>query len=166
MIPTIGLVGYSNSGKTTLASLVIRRLQDRGRKVAVIKHDAHGHYKEAEETDSGKFIRAGADAVVIVSPEQFVRIERKALGLEQIISSLFGYDVALVEGFKSEPHPKIAVFRTMEQAEILMQIKGGLIAVACSIACPMDEMEVPVYDLNDIEGITALIERQIERQSS
>jgi molybdopterin-guanine dinucleotide biosynthesis protein B len=158
MIPVIGFVGYSNSGKTTLASSVVRTLQLKGRKVGVIKHDAHGHYKEAEETDSGKYMEAGADAVVVVSPDSFARLERKKFSrLCEVVATFEGYDVVIVEGFKTEAHPKIAVFRSAEQAAILSDL-AGIIAYATNLPARFDT-NVPVFDLNDPLPVAAFIEK-------
>ena len=58
----IGFTGYSNSGKTRLISRLVSYLALTNIRCAVVKHDAHGHYKEAKDSDSAQFIEAGAAA--------------------------------------------------------------------------------------------------------
>jgi len=40
-LKVVGIVGYKNSGKTTLTNALARELTGRGHQVAVIKHTSH-----------------------------------------------------------------------------------------------------------------------------
>lgn len=53
-VPTISFVGKKKSGKTTALEGVIRQLVARGRRVAAVKHDAHGFVIDAPGTDSAR----------------------------------------------------------------------------------------------------------------
>lgn len=152
----IGFAGFSNSGKTTLIAKVAAQLQEKGYQVAVIKHDAHGHYKEAEASDSAAFMKAGADTVITVSPDAFHVSQKKASpGLEDALSLCEDADIVIVEGFKQEKHPKIAIFRTAEQREILNRIHPPPIAIATNMV--YTRTDVPVFPLDDPASITAFI---------
>ncbi|MNP63058.1 hypothetical protein D3C76_1584060 [compost metagenome] len=69
-------------------------------------------------------------------------------------------DVVLVEGFKSEGYPKLAVIRYEEQLELLGRV-DSLLAVASWL--PPGEvraaagLETPVLDKDDAAGLEALI---------
>ena len=56
----IGIVGWKNSGKTTLAAALIRELSSRGLTVNSIKHAHHGVDVDQPGTDSYKHRDAGA----------------------------------------------------------------------------------------------------------
>ncbi|UUZ79969.1 molybdopterin-guanine dinucleotide biosynthesis protein B [Paenibacillus sp. P26] len=159
MTNAIGFAGFSGSGKTTLISRLTARFGEQGIRVAVIKHDAHGHYKEVPGTDSALFAASGASAVVVISPEEALIRERERVSLEQMLERLdHRYDLILIEGFKQGSHDQIAVFRTEEQAEILSAVPRP--PVACAVGdLPHAESSggVPVYSIDDIEGLARFI---------
>jgi molybdopterin-guanine dinucleotide biosynthesis protein B len=158
MAKVIGFVGYSNSGKTTLISKVLVILKQRGYRVSVIKHDAHGHYKEEPGADSSLFIENGADSVITVSPSSIHIYEKKEeeANLEEIIMTLDSMDYLLIEGFKSEKHPQIAVFRDNEGRAILQHLKHPPIAIATSVNHV--NTTFPVLDLNDPQAVADFIQ--------
>jgi molybdopterin-guanine dinucleotide biosynthesis protein B len=164
--PVIGFAGFSDSGKTTLAVQVIGILRRAGYKVAVIKHDAHGHYREAAGTDSGRYAEAGADAVVVVSPGSVSTYRRtdRAYGLGEAIAGLHGYDLIVVEGFKSEPHPKIVVFRDAEQEEAVRLTDRNIAAYAVKRSATAAAINgnpgtIPVLDIDDPEAVADFVLR-------
>ena len=66
-------IGWHNSGKTTLVSRVIGLLKARGLRVAVIKSTKErGLAAEPAQADTALHRRAGADAVALVAPDQFL----------------------------------------------------------------------------------------------
>jgi molybdopterin-guanine dinucleotide biosynthesis protein B len=157
MAKVMGIAGFSNSGKTTLIVKIAAELKGRGHTVAVIKHDAHGHYKEAEGSDSELFIKSGADSVITVSPHAVHRYEyyESPTSLKELLESAQHYDYILIEGFKAENHPKIAVFQTASQSDILDHLSPKAAAIVTDIE--IASKDVPVYMLDDINGITDFI---------
>lgn len=109
MIPTVGFVGYSNSGKTTVVSRLVTILKNRGYRVAAIKHASHGYDMDVPGKDSHQHFDAGADQVVLVGPESFSHHHRGPSQLSDIIGKISDVDIILVEGFKGEPIPKIEI---------------------------------------------------------
>ncbi|MBP1989244.1 molybdopterin-guanine dinucleotide biosynthesis protein B [Paenibacillus eucommiae] len=158
MAVVVGFVGYANSGKTTVIANVLLVLKKKGYQVAVIKHDAHGHYKEAPHTDSSLFIGEGADTVVTVSPGYIHRFEKKAAeDLAAIITSLEAMDYILIEGFKMESYPQIAVFRNEEQSRIIHNLKSAPLAIATNMN--YESSNIRVLSLDDAESIALFIEK-------
>jgi molybdopterin-guanine dinucleotide biosynthesis protein MobB len=105
-LPVFGICGWSGSGKTTLIERLVPRLQERGLKTAVAKHDVHGLNLSGEEKDSSRCFRSGAD-VLLIGPGQNIFWTRKTKDLLKILSRLAPqYDLILVEGFKSLPLPR------------------------------------------------------------
>ncbi len=108
-LPILGICGWSGSGKTTLVEQALPRLLEKGLKIAVVKHDAHGIEVDRPGKDSDRFFRAGAD-VLLQGPEQeFFRIHKSSSpGLTETLNVLSRrYDLVLVEGHKKTPLPKV-----------------------------------------------------------
>ena len=83
--------------------------------------------------------------------------------LEEQLSAYAHLDYVFIEGFKKEKHPKIAVFRTIEQSEIIQVLEPRPIAIATD----MDDFNFafdsfPSFDLNNIAGIADFIEQYFE----
>jgi molybdopterin-guanine dinucleotide biosynthesis protein B len=159
MAKVIGFAGYSGSGKTTIITSVLHLLKMKDYQVAVIKHDAHGHYKKETGADSTLFIQKGADSVITVSPDGLHTYEKQVdFKLEKLIASLDAMDFILIEGFKMAGHPKIIVFRTEVQREILAHLEE-LEAPPIAIATDMDfsHRSIPVLNLNHPQLIVDFI---------
>jgi len=109
MIPVVGFVGYSNSGKTTIVSRLVSILKNRGYRVAAIKHASHGYDMDMPGKDSWQHFEAGADQVLVIGPESYSHHHRGPANLLDILNRISDVDIILVEGFKSEPVPKIEI---------------------------------------------------------
>ncbi|WP_201024229.1 molybdopterin-guanine dinucleotide biosynthesis protein B [Tepidibacillus decaturensis] len=159
-IPIASFVGYSGSGKTTLMAKVIHAFKQQGYRVAAIKHDAHRFEMDHEGKDTWKFAQAGSDVVLINSQEKLAMIEKveSSLSFEAVISYVKDVDIILVEGYKHEAPSKILVVRREEDLTLLSSLKD-VIAIATSL--PLDEKQIPIYDLDDVEGIVELIQSNI-----
>jgi len=66
------IVGRKKSGKTTLIVGLVEGLVARGMRVATIKHTSHNHEFDRPETDSWKHRKAGSEATIIISPDEWV----------------------------------------------------------------------------------------------
>ncbi len=144
-IPAIAFVGYSGSGKTTLIERVIPLLRQEGLRVAAVKHDAHGFDMDREGKDTWRFSHAGAESVAICSPCGFALLESRAPSPDELISRIRGVDLILMEGFKSGPFPKIAVFRKASGHGLHCDLSELLAAVS---DFPL-AADVPVFPLDD-----------------
>lgn len=158
MTPIVSIVGKSDSGKTTLIEKIVPELSRRGYRVTTVKHDLHGFEIDKEGKDSWRHKRAGAQAVVISSPQKvaLIRDVDKDMSLEELGDS-FGEDTDLIlsEGFKKDVQPKIEVFREEKHEELLCTKEDNLIAIASNR--PFD-IGVPCLDIDDVKGIVDLIE--------
>jgi molybdopterin-guanine dinucleotide biosynthesis adapter protein len=157
----IGFAGYSNSGKTTLITKLVTEMQHRGYRIAVMKHDAHGHYKEAVGADSTSFIDAGADAVVTLSPGAIHVYEKKSSpSLQEQLDAFAHLDYVFIESFKKEKHPKIAVFRTIEQRAILDKLDPAPLAIVTDLEVGGEA--IPSFRMDDVKAVAAFIEHFFE----
>jgi len=108
-LPVLAVCGFSGAGKTTLIEAVLPHLIQRGWRVAVIKHDAHGVQLDRPGKDSDRLFRAGAD-VVLHGPDEFLLRGCKTsnFDLNQILNECrYYYDLILIEGHKDTPLTKV-----------------------------------------------------------
>ena len=64
----------SKSGKTTVATVLIHQLSQRGIVVGMVKSDGHGFSMDQEGTDTWKASQAGAKAVAIAGPNGYAMV--------------------------------------------------------------------------------------------
>lgn len=106
----LAFTGPSGSGKTTLVEKVARILIE-NRKVAIIKNDPKDKANfDVAGKDSDRFTKTGAE-VVITSPSRTTYFSQREKTLDDIILMVNDFDILLVEGLKTLPLPRIAVFR-------------------------------------------------------
>ena len=115
----VAIVGKSGSGKTTFLEKLIPELKRRGYRVGTIKHHRHAVDIDYEGKDSWRHARAGADAVVLASPERIALVKKLAIEIppEEIRDQFFrDVDVILAEGYKEIALPKVEIFRSQAHA--------------------------------------------------
>ena len=79
MAAIVSFIGWHDSGKTTLATTVVRYLKQFGYQVAVIKSTSEkGISFDTPDTDTYRHRQAGADGVMLVAPDQMVLQAPKA----------------------------------------------------------------------------------------
>ncbi|HFQ62127.1 MAG TPA: molybdopterin-guanine dinucleotide biosynthesis protein B [Epsilonproteobacteria bacterium] len=140
----VAFTGPSNSGKTTLVEKVAKTLIE-GRKVAIIKNDPKDKAVfDTEGKDSDKFSKTGAE-VVITSPTRTTYFSQREKTLDDIVAMINDFDILLVEGLKTLPLPRIAIFRNKIDESYF----------ACSEAIATDE-SINLADYNIPEHITLL----------
>lgn len=150
MLPLVGFCGFSNSGKTTLVSAVIRELCGFGLKVGVIKHHGHagGLIRPQELKDTDKFSRAGADSVALIHEKGLIletKDQKRDLEPALVAHKYFkDHDLVLVEGFKKASIPKIEVVSPEEEPMLL----GEKTLLALAMREPEDNIckGLPVLD--------------------
>jgi len=107
----VAFTGPSNSGKTTLVVKIANILQDTGNKVCIVKHDPKDKARfDHTGKDSDKFSQTGSD-VAVISPNRTTLFKKNKSTIEEIIDLFGEFDYILIEGLKTLPLPRIAVFR-------------------------------------------------------
>ncbi|MFL1454024.1 molybdopterin-guanine dinucleotide biosynthesis protein B [Marinobacter sp. GN3S48] len=154
----IGIVGWKNCGKTTLAAALIHELAGRGLTVNSIKHAHHAVDVDQPGTDSYKHRDAGAREVILAGGQRFA-IMHELRGAEEptlddLLARLSPCDWVVVEGFKTHAHPKIEVHRRECPSAPLYPEDTNIIAVAADYAA---DFPGPVFDINDVAGIADFI---------
>ncbi len=159
-VPLLGFVGWSDSGKTTLVTGLIRSLSDNGLRIGAVKHHHKSFDIDHKGKDSWRFSAAGARKTVITGPRQTALIERteQQIPLADLVSSyLDDLDLVLVEGFKLAEIPKIEVQRPGLNRPLLTRHENfdpHLIAVVSDCHKKLD---VPCFNPEDLAGLTGFI---------
>ena len=155
----IGLAGWSGAGKTTLLVRLIPELLRRGLSVSTVKHAHHGFDIDQPGKDSHRHREAGASEVLVSSGRRtaWVRELRGAPEptLTELLARLSPVDLALIEGFKAERHPKIELHRAANGKPLLYGSIPNIVAIASNLAV---SAPVPHVHLDDIPAIADLVE--------
>lgn len=153
-----GIAGYSGSGKTTLLEKLIPHLTARGLKVSVIKHAHHGFDIDKPGKDSYRHREAGATEVLLSCGKRWALMHELRTAteptLDDLLVRLSPCDLVLVEGFKSEPIPKLEVYRPANGKPPLFPGREDVVAVATDADVDIDR---PRLDLNDAAAVAAFI---------
>ena len=119
--PAVAIVGRHNSGKTTLVEKLIAELVSRGLDVGSVKHHSHkGFDIDYPGKDSYRHRAAGASETVIAAPGQMARIKTIDGEVEcrDIVRSMPGHDIVLVEGYRKSGLPTIEIMRSGNAADV------------------------------------------------
>src|SRR5690349_11748987 len=119
----IGIAGYSGSGKTTLIEKMIPLLVAEGLRVSLIKHAHHQFDVDQPGKDSYRHRHAGCTEVMVSSPARWALMHEMRGApeppLQEQLKRFSPCDLVIVEGYKSEPIPKIEVHRREARAPLL-----------------------------------------------
>ena len=148
----VAFTGPSGSGKTTLVEKVAKSLIE-DRKVAIIKNDPKDKAVfDREGKDSDKFTKTGAE-VVVTSPTRTTYFSQREKTLDELVAMINDFDILLVEGLKTLPLPRIAIFRNKIDESYF----------SCSEAIAVDESiditqynipkNIDILDLNNLEAV-------------
>ena len=103
VVKTIAVIGWKNSGKTTLVSNLVKYFDSQNITVGVIKHAHHSFDIDHPNTDSYKIRKSGAYKTTLISENRLAYIEEKKdteINLNDLISLNSGCDIIILEGFK------------------------------------------------------------------
>jgi molybdopterin-guanine dinucleotide biosynthesis protein B len=155
----LGIAGWSGSGKTTLITKLIPFLATRGIRVATLKHAHHAFDVDQPGKDSYEHRKAGACEVIVSSARRWVQMHEVGSGTEATLAELLRRvspcDLVLVEGFKSERHPKMEVFRASVGKTPLHPDDDRIVVIASDQDFP--NVTIPVVSLNDIAAVADLV---------
>ncbi|WP_374646230.1 molybdopterin-guanine dinucleotide biosynthesis protein B [Tabrizicola sp.] len=156
-----GVIGWKNSGKTSLMERLVAEITRRGFSVSTVKHVHHSVDLDQPGKDSFRHRAAGAREVVLASADRFaLMVEHRGPEpeLPAVLARLAPVDLVLVEGYKRDAHRKVEVWRA-ETGQALIQPQDPLVravATDAAIAVP-----VPVLDLNDTRAVADFILREV-----
>jgi molybdopterin-guanine dinucleotide biosynthesis protein B len=77
--------------------------------------------------------------------------------LRELVAHLSPVDLVIVEGFKTERHPKIEVHRSEVGKPLLFPDDPNIFAIATD--APLKDARVPAANLDDIEAIADFVDK-------
>lgn len=154
-----GITGWKNSGKTVLVERLVAVLSRRGLAVSTVKHAHHDFDVDQPGKDSHRHRAAGAAQVMVASGQRWALMTELRGGgeppLDALLARLDPVDLVLVEGFKRDRHPKIECRRRATGQDLIAAGDATIVAVASD--GPVPGLAVPVFALDDIDGITGFV---------
>ena len=129
------VVGFQNSGKTTLVEKLIKKAKQFNLCVGSIKHHGHGGPPDSsgQPKDSYRHHQAGAD-VAGVEGDGILQLtaESKDWSLRKLINfyQFFSPDVIFVEGYKKESYPKAVLIRSEEDLVLLSSLTNIICVIS------------------------------------
>lgn len=156
-----GVIGWKNSGKTSLMERLVSEITGRGFTVSTVKHVHHTVDLDQPGKDTWRHRQAGAREVVLASADRLaILVEHRGPEpeLPAVLARMAPVDLILVEGYKRDAHPKLEVWRA-ETGHPLIQPGDPLVrAVATDAALTLP---VPVLDLNDTRAVADFILQEV-----
>jgi len=152
----VAFTGPSNSGKTTVIEKIAKKMVSEYQ-MAIVKNDPKdkAHF-DIEGKDSYRFFQTGAE-VVVTSPCRTTFFSHREKELDEIVTLLGDFDYLLVEGLKTLPLPRIAIFRNRIEEDYYPYSE----AIAIDESINPKEYAIPetltLLDLNNTEEIISWI---------
>lgn len=162
----IQLVGYKNSGKTTLATKLIEHAVQKGFRTASLKHHGHGGVPEGiHDTDSEKHKQAGS-LISGVEGEGVFQLVKESWTLDEMIPiyERMHVDLLIIEGFKSYSFPKAVLISSEKDLELLAKVEN-VKAVIARVPLKKNAYPFPVFQHRDINGICKWLEEQLKKDA-
>ncbi|MEK9899516.1 MAG: molybdopterin-guanine dinucleotide biosynthesis protein B [Rhodospirillaceae bacterium] len=159
----VGIVGWHDSGKTTLMVTLVAELVARGHRVSTVKHAHHGFDVDTPGKDSWKHRDAGATEVMVGSAARWALMHElrgdPEPSLDALLATMNPVDLVLVEGFKHADHAKIEVYRAGLDEPPLARGDATIVALADAGATPDIPEKVARLDPGDPVAVADFIER-------
>lgn len=158
------VIGFENSGKTTLMEHLISQATSEGLRVGAIKHHGHGGIPVENSKDSARHEEAGA-CVTAVEGEGILRmsIHQSSWELDDILAIYenLKLDVILVEGYKYANYSKVVLLRTLEDRKLL-NIVSNILCVIYWPTCPLEtQVPYPTFSLFDQENYIEFLMKEL-----
>jgi molybdopterin-guanine dinucleotide biosynthesis adapter protein len=158
-----GFAGWSGSGKTTLVEQLIPRLVERMGRVSLVKHAHHEFDVDQPGKDSWRHRIAGCTEVLVSSRRRYALMHElrgdAELTLPEALAVLGPCNLALVEGYKAFPMPKLEVWRPAVGKPLLHPDDPAILAVATDAPAMLSNAPVPVFALSALDEIATFVGR-------
>ena len=158
-----GIVGWKNSGKTTLVERLVIEITRRGFSVSTVKHAHHTFDVDHEGKDSFRHRSAGAKEVLLASRNRWALMHEirndAEPPLSEFLEKLAPVDLVLIEGYKRDDHAKVEAHRAETKQGLLSVEDPTITAVASNYV--VEGLSVPQFDLDDVSGIASYILKEV-----
>jgi len=153
-----GVIGWKNSGKTSLMERLVAEITARGHSVSTIKHVHHDVDLDIPGKDTWRHRQAGARETILASAHRFaLMVEHRGPepDLAEVLARLAPVDLVLVEGYKRDAHPKVEVWREATTQPLIQP--GDALVRAVATDAPLGTLPVPILDLNNTKAVADFI---------
>jgi molybdopterin-guanine dinucleotide biosynthesis adapter protein len=156
-----GFAGWSGSGKTTLIEQVIPRLVAKGLAISLVKHAHHSFDLDQQGKDSHRHRAAGCSEVLVTSGVRWGLLHElrgaPELTLREALGRLSPCDLALVEGYKAYPIPKLEIWRESVGKALLHPQDSHILAIATDTPAAFAGGRIPAFALDALDEIATFI---------
>ncbi|EIT84573.1 molybdopterin-guanine dinucleotide biosynthesis protein B [Fictibacillus macauensis ZFHKF-1] len=145
----IQVVGYKDSGKTTVISSLLQAVTQKGYTCGTIKHHGHGTVSFHDEgRDTFHHREAGAIISTIEGGGKTEVCVNKSLTLAEMLHmyTALSLDVIFIEGYKKNVYPRIVIIKTEEDWSLL---SSQTIAVLYWSLDVCKETHIPCFHIDD-----------------
>jgi molybdopterin-guanine dinucleotide biosynthesis protein MobB len=154
-----GIVGWKNSGKTTLMEKLVAEITRRGLTVSTVKHAHHVFDVDQPGKDSHRHREAGATEVLLASRTRWALMhelrDEAEPPLEALLARLYPVDLVLVEGYKRDAHAKIEAHRAATGRDLIARDDPTVRAVATNDL--VEGLALPLLPLDDAAAVADFI---------
>ena len=156
----IGVVGWKDTGKTTLVEKLIGEFNKRYLTVSTIKHSHHKVSIDKRGTDSFRHFNAGAKETILTSEKKWFKFSRQISNsqpdLSYFIKQIIPVDILIVEGFKTSGHKKIEVINSMNGRKPLYKTDKTICGVIFD-QNKIRDLSLPQFERDNIREICNFI---------
>ena len=160
----IGVVGWKDTGKTTLIEKLIVELDKRHLTVSTIKHSHHKFSIDKRGTDSFRHFNAGAKETILTSEKKWIKFSRQISNsqsyLNYLINQIIPVDILIVEGFKACSHKKIEIINSSNGKKPLYETDKTI----CGLIFNKNKIyqsKLPQFERDDIHEISKFITKTL-----
>jgi molybdopterin-guanine dinucleotide biosynthesis protein B len=158
------IVGFQNSGKTTIMAKILKELKTTGIKAVSIKHHGHGGKPDvADQKDSARHIEHGAIAAIVEGDGRvLLQAEKTSWTLHEEIRLMefFDPEIILIEGYKKESYPKVLLVREEEDIDQLIKLANIQFIMLWNNEIKeqlTEQIHKPCYQIDDPLGIKEIV---------
>lgn len=157
-LPVIQVVGFQNSGKTTLVETLLAFSNEKQLRVGVIKH--HGHNNSLafpdKNKDTGRFKNKGASITSVAADknlELYIKHMDHPWNVEEIVSiyKSLPIDLIIIEGFKQSAFPKILMIRQPEDLKLLNKLKNVVCIITWIHEKRLNNAGIPIIQISEVK---------------
>ena len=157
----IGVVGWKNSGKTTLIEKLINEFNSRSLTVSTIKHSHHNFSVDKRGTDSFRHFNAGTQETILSSKKKWIKFSRQRSNtkpyLSHLIEQIIPVDIVIVEGFKASDHKKVELLDSMSSKKPLYKTDSTICGLIINQHKILNAV-LPQFERDEVQKICDFIE--------
>jgi molybdopterin-guanine dinucleotide biosynthesis adapter protein len=142
------IVGFKNSGKTTISKEVIRYFSNKRIRIGSLKNHGHGGLPIGiENTDSEQHRNAGATIAGVIGEDVFQLSHGSVWEISDMLEiyKQLRIELLLIEGFKELAFPKLVLLRNQDDLTLLTSLKN-IIGIIKSNDLLIEDIDIPVFD--------------------